>query len=225
MQSLIKSIVTLSFIITGAAANAQDITKIRFSDYPLLSKSEREALDVQQLQGKTQPELDILYAQLSSGPLPDGAYQGFVVFDDSGESDIERILSVSVPPALENWVKQLGTKLWRGKTFNRETKTLTNRMGIVQRFPANVYCGQSLLDSRRESIVLDYAYGDSISGYIDALDWPMTRKGLSIRDEIRMVKPGLYLGRAYIRGLYALNFILYSEQEEQRGFWDDECKS
>jgi hypothetical protein len=75
-------------------------------------------------------------------------------------------------------------------------------------FPAKLYCGQSLIDGRRESIIIDYNYGDDIGrskdenvrslwdSRIDALP---TKAGLGIRDEIRMVKPGFYLGRVHIK--------------------------
>jgi hypothetical protein len=37
------------------------------------------------------------------------------------------------------------------------------------------------------------------------------KDGLMIRDEIRMVRPGFYLGRAYFGTLFGLNFTLYNE--------------
>ena len=30
-------------------------------------------------------------------------------------------------------------------------------------FPAKLYCGQSLLDGRRESVIIDYAYNDELA--------------------------------------------------------------
>lgn len=220
-----KIALTLALMASAPAALAQNTYPLRFSDFPLLTLDEREALDVDSLMGKTQLELDKIYSQLTAGPVPNGAYDGFVRFDESGENDVERILAIAVPPQLESWVKAVGTNLWRGKTFNQAKGTLTNRMGVIQRFPARVYCGQSLLDSRRESIVLDYSYGDTIPGYIAAFDWPMTRHGLNIRDEIRMVRPGLYLGRAYIQGIYTLNFILHSQAEADKADWTEVCRS
>lgn len=79
-------------------------------------------------------------------------------------------------------------------------------------FPAKVYCGQSLLDSRRESIIIDYAYSDELPGYREQPDSLAGRKGLKIRDEIRMVRPGFYLGRAYINRIFLLNFTLYNPE-------------
>lgn len=78
-------------------------------------------------------------------------------------------------------------------------------------FPAKVFCGQSLLDSRRESIIIDYAFNDDIEGYRKRPDALAGRRGLRIRDEIRMVRPGFYLGRAYMGRVFVANFTLYNE--------------
>jgi hypothetical protein len=83
-------------------------------------------------------------------------------------------------------------------------------------FPAKVYCGQSLLDGRRESIVVDYAYGDELPDYRESPDSIAGRGGLKIRDEIRMVRPGFYLGRAYVNKIFLLNFTLLSPEEATR---------
>lgn len=79
-------------------------------------------------------------------------------------------------------------------------------------FPAKVYCGQSLVDGRRESIIVDYAFADEIDGYRASPDSLAGRKGLRIRDEIRMIRPGFYLGRAYMNRAFLLNFTLYNPE-------------
>ena len=79
-------------------------------------------------------------------------------------------------------------------------------------FPAKVYCGQSLLDGRRESIIIDYNYAEDIPGYRANPDSLVGRGGLRLRDEIRMVRPGFYLGRAYVGRVFLLNFTLYDER-------------
>jgi hypothetical protein len=79
-------------------------------------------------------------------------------------------------------------------------------------FPAKVYCGQSLLDGRRESIIIDYNYGEDIAGFRANPDGIVGRGGLRLRDEIRMIRPGFYLGRAYIGRVFLLNFALYDER-------------
>jgi len=80
-------------------------------------------------------------------------------------------------------------------------------------FPAKLHCGQSLLDGRRESIIIDYAYNDDLEAvFQENPDHWVNRKGLRIRDEIRMVRPGFYLGRAYINRAFILNFTLLNEE-------------
>jgi hypothetical protein len=80
-------------------------------------------------------------------------------------------------------------------------------------FPAKLHSGQSLLDSRRESIIIDYAYNDDLEEiFREEPDHWVNRKGLRIRDEIRMVRPGFYLGRAYINRAFILNFTLFNEE-------------
>jgi hypothetical protein len=90
-------------------------------------------------------------------------------------------------------------------------------------FPAKLYCGQSLLDGRRESIIIDYAYTDELPNYQASPDSLAGRGGLRIRDEIRMVRPGFYLGRAYAHGMFLLNFTLYNPEvadDAAEGFSD-----
>lgn len=83
-------------------------------------------------------------------------------------------------------------------------------------FPAKLYCGQSLVDGRRESIIVDYNYTDEIEGYRVSPDSLAGRGGLRIRDEIRMIRPGFYLGRAYTNRMFLLNFTLYNAEVANR---------
>jgi hypothetical protein len=89
-------------------------------------------------------------------------------------------------------------------------------------FPAKIYCGQSLLDTRRESIIVDYAYADEVAGYRERPDSLATRNGLAVRDEIRMVRPGFYLGRAYLNRMFLLNFTVVNENVMDAGKEDFE---
>ena len=88
---------------------------------------------------------------------------------------------------------------------------------VWQLFPAKLYCGQSLLDGRRESVIVDYFYTDDIEGYRESPDSLAGRGGLRIRDEIRMIRPGFYLGRAYVNRMFLLNFTLYSPEVADAG--------
>jgi hypothetical protein len=124
-------------------------------------------------------------------------------------------------------------ELWQGKVFDRRNKILQNRVNLellhttapllgerfthalrtlpkdALLFPAKMYCGQSKLDSRRESIILDYAYNDDLQQYYrEGIDKFVGRNGLHIRDEIRMIHPGLYLGRVYLGKFFLVNFMV-----------------
>jgi hypothetical protein len=136
----------------------------------------------------------------------------------------------------------LGRLLWKGKVFYRDERLLRNRIedlailapltggtveGIQKQsvngrdtfllFPAKLYCGQSLLDGRRESVIIDYAFTDELPGYRESPDALGGRLGVRIRDEIRMVRPGFYLGRAYMNHIFGLNFTLYNADAAAAG--------
>lgn len=136
----------------------------------------------------------------------------------------------------------LGRALWKGKVFYAKERLLRNRIedlaalapltgGTTQGiekisvngrdafllFPARLYCGQSLLDGRRESVIIDYAFSDELAGYREHPDALGGRNGLRIRDEIRMVRPGFYIGRAYMNRIFALNFTLHNADVEAAG--------
>ena len=79
-------------------------------------------------------------------------------------------------------------------------------------FPAKVHCGQSLVDTRRESIVIDHNFNDEVEGYRASPDSLAGRGGLKLRDEMRMLRPGVYLGRIYANRIFLANFTLYNPQ-------------
>ncbi len=161
-----------------------------------------------------------------------------------GETRVAEIVGGHLKGRLANLkirnVEFLGRTLWKGKVFFREERVLRNRIedlailrpilgdniGDIQKlsvdgrdayllFPARLYCGQSLLDGRRESVIIDYAFTDEIPGYREMPDQLAGRTGLRIRDEIRMVRPGFYLGRAYLNRIFGLNFTLYRKADAE----------
>ena len=211
-----------------------------------LSEQHRAALTPQNLATLNQEELDQIYARLSAGPIPDGPYQGSVIFADGGGlRRLKEILGGVKGFAADLGVDKLehvAEALWKGKVFYRDQMELRNqitkrrtiarlldadlskmrtadingrKVGLL--FPAKLYCGQSLLDSRRESVIIDYSFSDDIDGYLPEIDYLGGRNGLQIRDEIRMVRPGFYLGRAYIGKIFLLNFTLSNEDVATRG--------
>ena len=213
--------------------------------YPLTDTVEAR----QQLAGVTpeylasldQEQVDQIYARLTSGPIPDGAYEGDLFFAKGGSGKLRAAEIVGGLKGFAVRVKgkkleTLGKVLWKGKVFYRDEGVLRNRIedlailapviddplsvpkiDVDHRdawllFPARLYCGQSLLDGRRESVIIDYAFSDDISGYREKPDYLASRRGFQVRDEIRMIRPGFYLGRAYLGGAFALNFTLHNEQ-------------
>lgn len=140
-------------------------------------------------------------------------------------------------------LNKLGEALWKGKYFFKEEGVLRNMIEheqilgeifhvkpdevrktevdgkeVALLFPAKLYCGESLMDTRRQSVIIDYAESDTIEGYIPNIDFLAAKQGLKIRDEVRFVRPGFYLGLAYfLEGKLLLTFTLYNEAEAKAG--------
>jgi len=193
-----------------------------------------------------QEQVDQIYARLTAGPIPDGPFDGNLFFPkgESGDRRVAEIiggLKGLVVNLKGRKLEAVGRTLWKGKVFYRDEGVLRNRIedltlikpfidgdtSSLQKitvngkdawllFPAKLYCGQSLLDGRRESIIIDYAFSDGLPGYRERPDFLAGRRGLQIRDEIRMVRPGFYLGRAHANRAFLLNFTLYNQEVAER---------
>jgi hypothetical protein len=194
---------------------------------------------------------------IPDGPYEGGA---FFPKGGTGQARFAEILGGGLKGRLVNFktakLERVAEALWKGKVFYRDGRVLRNRiqdLAIVEPlladghapiqkhevdgkdtwllFPAKLYCGQSLLDGRRESIIIDYAFTDDLDGYRELPDGLAGRDGLEIRDEIRMVRPGFYLGRAYMKKVFVLNFTLYNKDVaaagassfRQSGKTDEDC--
>jgi hypothetical protein len=211
-----------------------------------LSPAELSKLTPANIKGYDQEQVDQIYARLTAGPIPDGPFEGGLFFPKgvSGERRLSEIVGGLPGLAVELKaikLELLGAGLWKGKVFYRDQRLLRNRIedtvllkpliegdlsaipkikvnGSEQwlMFPAKLYCGQSLLDARRESIIIDYFFTDELPGYRQHPDFLAGRNGLQVRDEIRMVRPGFYLGRAYIGKVFLLDFTLYNDQIAER---------
>jgi hypothetical protein len=207
--------------------------------YPL-SPADLQKITPENLATLSQEQLDQIYARLSAGPIPDGAFDGGILFPrgSSGKLRFAEIMGGVAGAALDLKgiaLDNVGERLWQGKVFFRDERVLRNRIddldalkkaGLIEGepkkttingkdawllFPAKLYCGQSLLDARRESVIIDYLFTDEIPGYREMPDFLAGRRGVRVRDEIRMVRPGFYLGRAYLDRVFALNFTLYNK--------------
>lgn len=212
--------------------------------YPLTRKELSKIIPAN-LAAMDQEQLDQIYARLTAGPIPDGPFDGTILLPrgNSGQFRVAEIAGGFTGLALHLKglkLETVGETLWKGKVFYRNERVLRNRiedLSVLQQaalvdgepqqisvkgkdtwllFPAKLYCGQSLLDARRESIIIDYFFSDEIKGYQEKPDFLAGRRGLKIRDEIRMVRPGLYLGRAYMDKVFLLNFVLESKEIQKR---------
>jgi hypothetical protein len=214
-------------------------------DFPL-TPADLSKLTPDNLKNYDQEQVDQIYARLTPGPIPDGPYDGGLFFPkgQSGERRLSEIVGGLPGLAVELKsvkVEMLGAALWKGKVFYRNERLLRNRiedttllkpliegdLAAIPKitvhgkdqwlmFPARLYCGQSLLDSRRESIIIDYFFTDELPGYRQRPDYLAGRNGLQVRDEIRMVRPGFYLGRAYTGKVFLLTFTLYNAEVAER---------
>ena len=206
-----------------------------------LTTAELDKITPRYLSTLDQEQIDQIYARLTAGPIPDGAFDGGLFFPRGSSGRLRLSEIVGGLPGLIVQLKGkkldlIGETLWKGKVFYRNDRVLRNRiedlnllrtMGLVEAepkkidvkgkdawllFPAKLYCGQSLMDSRRESIIIDYAFTDEIAGYMEKPDFLAGRRGFKVRDEIRMVRPGFYLGRAYLDRIFILNFTLVNDE-------------
>ncbi len=152
---------------------------------PIASETTREVFRAFQQQSKT--ELEALFRSGTVvGGVPHGVYDGLPIF---------------CPGLLLN---RFARTVWRGKIFDRPQMTVVNRIVRGQLATARLSTQPSWLDCR-QTIVLDYS----------CTEFRVLR---GIRDEIRELpcfagrRSGVYLGRAYNRGRFILNFALVGPQ-------------
>jgi hypothetical protein len=220
-----------------------------------LTDAARAELTPENVETLSQWELDQLYARLTAGPIPDGPYQGRFFFAEGGGprklSEAVGGLPGRVVDVKLEQLDRLGEALWKGKVFYKSDLLLRNMIDnedvladvfgvapdrlrranvggrqVALLFPAALSCGESLFDPRRESVIIDYANTDEIDGYVEEIDHLAGRDSLAIRDEIRIVRPGFYLGRAYARERLLLTFTLYQEEAAgASGMPAEECRT
>jgi hypothetical protein len=124
--------------------------------------------DADDLLEMTAVQLDALFQDSPAGPIPRGRGKGTVIFRPG--------TAVAKPADRVG-----GTVVWHGKVFSPESQDLKNLISPfgVKAIRAKVYEADSWLDDR-PCVVLDYSQSSKVAGWI--------------RDEIREVSPGLYLG-------------------------------
>jgi hypothetical protein len=191
-----------------------------------LNRTQIEKIQPTDLKNLTNEDFNQLYARLSSGPMFSGDYsvsilQKSPLFQLVKKKILKGVHLQGMPPlpalcgaSAEDCLVEL---LWKGKRFLQknnfgqiESLTLINLplLPAVTLFPMNTYCGISQVDTRRESIISDASFADDFPGYVAARDEIVTRKHLSITEEYRLLRPGLYLGKVYSNRVFLFNIAL-----------------
>jgi hypothetical protein len=140
------------------------------------------AVTLQDLTTMSQTALDDLFRTSPMGAIPDGDAQGTAIVAPGTDIEVPILL-------LTRWLA------WQGKVFYRPQGYLFNKVGPLglHLVKARVYVAPSWFDSR-PAIILDYSRTSLIAH--------------EVRDEIREVSPGLFLGIVYYRTARTINFTL-----------------
>ncbi len=140
------------------------------------------AYDVNQLLKMTQAELDALFASSQPGPIPNGESNGTAIVAPGTVFTSETAAFINL-------------FAWQGKVFDAQAGLLRNRITPfgLDAIIARVYVAPSWFD-QRDCIVLDYSQTSTVAQWI--------------RDEIRLISPGLYLGLVYWNNTRLINFAL-----------------
>jgi hypothetical protein len=127
-------------------------------------------------------QLDELFSSSAAGDIP------------NGEADGTAIVAAGTKFSLVI-ASLINIFTWKGKTFDAAHGTLTNRILAfgINAIVAQVYKSESWFDGK-ECIVLDYSKTSLLAEHV--------------RDEIRQIGPGLYLGLVYWKKDRTIHFAL-----------------
>ena len=140
------------------------------------------AWTVEDLLKQSQQTLDDLFREAQPGPIPDGEAKGTAIIAP-GTSFTEEIAQL------------VSLFAWQGKIFDAEKGFLRNQIlpfGL-KAIVAKVYVGDSWLDGK-PCIVIDYSETSLLAS--------------RVRDEARLLQPGLYLGKVYWNQTRLIDFAL-----------------
>jgi hypothetical protein len=140
------------------------------------------AYTVAQLLSMASKDLDAIFSSSPAGDIPNGEGQGTAIIAPGTvfSKEIAALINVFT---------------WQGKTFDAAHGTLTNRILALglNAIVAQVYKAPSWFD-QKECIVLDYSHTSLLAEHV--------------RDEIRLIGPGLYLGLVYWKQDKTIHFAL-----------------
>ena len=136
----------------------------------------------QELLFLSQKDLDALFSGSPAGDIPNGEAEGTAIIAPG------TVFSMEIASLINIFA-------WQGKTFDAAHGTLTNRISTfgVNAIVAQVYKDASWFDNK-ECIVLDYSKTSIAAEHI--------------RDEIRQIGPGSYLGLVYWDKTRTIHFSL-----------------
>jgi hypothetical protein len=138
--------------------------------------------DAEKLISMSQVQLDDLFKASPAGDIPNGSAKGTAIIAP-GTAYSGNIAEI---------INHFG---WQGKVFDAEKGVLKNKILAfgLEAVVAKVYKGKSWLDDK-ECIVLDYSETSLVARWI--------------RDEIRQIGPGFYLGKVYWGKSRLIDFCL-----------------
>ena len=145
------------------------------------------AHDIDTLMDMEQDALDELFSSVSAGAIPDGEAEGTAIIAPG----------TRFTPLIARFINGFA---WQGKVFDSEKRVLKNQIlpfGL-NAILAKVYKDKSWLDGK-ECIVLDYSDTSIVAQWI--------------RDEIRQIGPGMYLGKVYWDDTRLIDFALEFNHE------------
>ena len=141
------------------------------------------AYSAPQLLAMSQEQLDNLFSGSAAGEIPNGEAQGTAIIAPGTKysSEIASLINIFA---------------WQGKTFDAAHGTLRNRISAfgLNAIVAEVYKAPSWFDNK-ECIVLDYSKTSFVAEHI--------------RDEIRQLAPGVYLGLVFWDKTRTIHFALH----------------
>ena len=142
--------------------------------------------DAKQLLAMSQAQLDDLFRANAAGDIPNGPADGTAIIAPG----------TRYSTIIAQVINHFG---WQGKVFDAASGYLKNRITAfgVEAIIAKVYKDASWLDGK-ECIVLDYSQTSLVAE--------------RIRDEIRLVSPGFYLGKVYWGKDRLIDFCLQFQQ-------------
>jgi len=130
----------------------------------------------------THAELDHLFTSSEAGPIPNGEAKGTA------------IVAPGTPftPEIAEFINIFA---WQGKNFDAAKMVLVNRITVfgLDAIIARIIREPSWIDGK-ECIVLDYSQTSFVAHWV--------------RDEIRLIGPGFYLGRVFWNKTHLIYFSL-----------------